>query len=80
MRCAFSALFTIDVSHRARSRSTMHKCDLALFSLTRGLHYSLFTIHYSLFTRAKPATSQILNGSPSYSRQLFHLTDGSTVL
>ena len=32
-------LFIFDVSHRARSRSTMLKCDLALFSLNRGLHF-----------------------------------------
>ena len=31
------AIEMIDVSHRARSRSTMLKCDLALFSLNRGL-------------------------------------------
>ena len=43
-------LLILDVSHRARSRSTMLKCDLALFSLNRGLHFSLFTSHFSLLT------------------------------
>ena len=75
---SFISLFTIDVSHRACSRSAKPKqawfCSrlIAAFTIHCSLftvHYSLFTIHCSLFTteRIVPFSTRVSISSPTFS-------------
>ena len=47
--CRSSSLFTIDLRSSLLTLG-IAQTSLALLSLNRSLHYSLFTFHYSLFT------------------------------